>query len=105
MHAVPGSRGPCPAARQQYCREHARAPCKRGTSHLGVPSDHVHPAGRPGPPAAPGAYRKGSLLAGWLSSTDHKVIGHLYLITSFVFFLIAGLMAMIMRAQLAGRTT
>jgi cytochrome c oxidase subunit I len=50
---------------------------------------------------APG-YRKGSLLASWLSTTDHKVIGHLYLITSFGFFLIAGLMAMIMRAQLTG---
>ena len=44
--------------------------------------------------------RKGSVLAAWLSSTDHKVIGHLYLITSFGFFLAAGLMAMIMRAQL-----
>jgi heme/copper-type cytochrome/quinol oxidase subunit 1 len=51
-----------------------------------------------------GAYtgRKGSLLGSWLSTTDHKVIGHLYLITSFAFFLIAGLMAMIMRAQLFG---
>ena len=57
---------------------------------------------RPGPAAAPGGYRKGSILASWLSSTDHKVIGHLYLITSFGFFLIAGLMAMIMRAQLFG---
>jgi cytochrome c oxidase subunit 1 len=47
-------------------------------------------------------YRKGSLLADWLSSTDHKIIGHLYLITSFGFFLIGGLMAMIMRAQLMG---
>jgi len=46
--------------------------------------------------------RKGSVLAAWLSTTDHKVIGHLYLITSFGFFLIAGLMAMIMRAQLLG---
>jgi cytochrome c oxidase subunit 1 len=44
--------------------------------------------------------RKGSVLAAWLSSTDHKVIGHLYLITSFGFFLAAGIMAMIMRAQL-----
>ena len=41
-------------------------------------------------------------MADWLSSTDHKVIGHLYLITSFGFFLIAGLMAMIMRIQLFG---
>jgi cytochrome c oxidase subunit I len=55
------------------------------------------------PPAAQqSGYRKGSLLASWLSSTDHKVIGHLYLITSFGFFLIGGLMAMIMRAQLFG---
>jgi cytochrome c oxidase subunit I len=44
--------------------------------------------------------RKGSIMADWLSSTDHKVIGHLYLITSFGFFLAAGLMAMIMRIQL-----
>ena len=27
------------------------------------------------------AGRKGSSLAAWLSSTDHKIIGHLYLIT------------------------
>jgi cytochrome c oxidase subunit I len=55
----------------------------------------VHGVGEQPPPT-----RKGSVLAAWLSSTDHKVIGHLYLITSFGFFLIAGVMAMIMRAQL-----
>jgi cytochrome c oxidase subunit I len=54
------------------------------------------------PGTAPPGYRKGSILADWLSSTDHKVIGHLYLITSFGFFLVGGLMAMIMRAQLMG---
>ena len=54
------------------------------------------------PPAPHGGYRKGSLLASWLSSTDHKVIGHLYLITSFAFFLVGGLLAMIMRIQLFG---
>ncbi|HEX5289863.1 MAG TPA: cytochrome ubiquinol oxidase subunit I, partial [Streptosporangiaceae bacterium] len=48
------------------------------------------------PTTAPAGYRKGSLLADWLSSTDHKVIGHLYLITSFGFFLVGGLMAMVM---------
>ncbi|MGI8446154.1 MAG: aa3-type cytochrome oxidase subunit I [Streptosporangiaceae bacterium] len=42
------------------------------------------------------------MLAEWLSTTDHKIIGHLYLITSFGFFLIGGLMAMIMRIQLFG---
>ena len=50
--------------------------------------------------AAPRPYRKGNILADWLSSTDHKIIGHLYLITSFFFFVAGGAMAMIMRAQL-----
>ena len=36
----------------------------------------------------------------WLTSTDHKDIGKSYLYTSVVFFLIAGLMAMFIRAQL-----
>jgi cytochrome c oxidase subunit 1 len=35
-----------------------------------------------------------------LTTTDHKVIGHLYLITSFVFFLIGGVMALLIRAEL-----
>jgi cytochrome c oxidase subunit I len=52
------------------------------------------------PAAAPRPYRKGNILADWLSSTDHKIIGHLYLITSFFFFVAGGIMAMIMRAQL-----
>jgi cytochrome c oxidase subunit I len=59
-----------------------------------------HPA--QGAVAPPRNARKGSIMADWLSSTDHKVIGHLYLITSFGFFLVAGLMAMIMRIQLFG---
>ena len=36
-----------------------------------------------------------------LTTTDHKVIGNLYLVTSFAWFLIAGLMAMLMRSELA----
>ncbi|MCW2945603.1 MAG: cytochrome c oxidase, subunit [Actinoallomurus sp.] len=44
---------------------------------------------------------KGRILASWLSSTDHKVIGYMYLITSFAFFGIGGIMALIMRAELA----
>ncbi|MCO5974515.1 aa3-type cytochrome oxidase subunit I [Actinoallomurus soli] len=43
---------------------------------------------------------KGHTLVNWVSSTDHKVIGYLYLTTSFIFFLIAGLMAMLIRAEL-----
>ncbi|MEV4397751.1 cytochrome c oxidase subunit I [Nonomuraea sp. NPDC049607] len=45
--------------------------------------------------------RTGTVIASWLSTTDHKVIGYLYLITSFGFFLVAGIMAMIIRAELA----
>ncbi|MFE3449871.1 cytochrome c oxidase subunit I [Nonomuraea sp. NPDC059194] len=45
--------------------------------------------------------RTGTVIAAWMSTTDHKVIGYLYLITSFVFFIIAGIMAMIIRAELA----
>jgi cytochrome c oxidase subunit 1 len=41
------------------------------------------------------------VIAVWLSTTDHKKIGHLYLITSFVFFLFAGALALVMRAELA----
>jgi cytochrome c oxidase subunit 1 len=44
--------------------------------------------------------RLGRLMVGWLTSTDHKTIGYLYLIQSFVYFLIAGLMAIIIRAEL-----
>jgi cytochrome c oxidase subunit 1 len=57
----------------------------------------------PGAAHAPAsAGRKGSFLAGWLSSTDHKVIGYLYLITSFGFFLVGGAMALLLRIQLLG---
>ncbi|MEC3992750.1 cytochrome c oxidase subunit I [Actinacidiphila sp. DG2A-62] len=45
--------------------------------------------------------RRGRILVTWLSTTDHKKIGHLYLITSFCFFLFAGALAMVMRAELA----
>ena len=36
-----------------------------------------------------------------LTTTDHKLIGKLYLVTSFACFLIGGLMAMLIRAELA----
>jgi cytochrome c oxidase subunit 1 len=53
------------------------------------------------PPVTAPPTRKGLVIAKWMSSTDHKIIGHLYLITSFIFFLIGGVMALIMRAELA----
>jgi cytochrome c oxidase subunit I len=40
-------------------------------------------------------------LLSWIKTTDHKLIGILYLVTSLVFFLIGGIEALIMRWQLA----
>jgi cytochrome c oxidase subunit 1 len=45
--------------------------------------------------------RPGNVVIDWLTTTDHKKIGYLYLATSFVFFLIGGVMALIIRAELA----
>ncbi|MBN0047238.1 cytochrome c oxidase subunit I [Streptomyces actuosus] len=57
----------------------------------------VTAAAHPGPAAR----RRGRMIVEWLTTTDHKRIGHLYLITSFAFFLIGGAMALLMRAELA----
>lgn len=43
----------------------------------------------------------GRALVRWATTTDHKVIGHLYLATSFGFFLFGGVLAMLMRSELA----
>ncbi|GAA3736292.1 aa3-type cytochrome oxidase subunit I [Salinactinospora qingdaonensis] len=51
-------------------------------------------------PATPAPTPKGSMIVNWLTSTDHKVIGYMYLITSFGFFLFAGLLALLIRAEL-----
>jgi cytochrome c oxidase subunit I len=40
-------------------------------------------------------------LWGWITTVDHKRIGALYGVTAFIFFLIGGLEAMLMRIQLA----
>jgi cytochrome c oxidase subunit 1 len=54
----------------------------------------IHPSPhRPGP--------KGSALLSWIRTTDPKRIGVLYLVTSFGFFMAGGVMAMLMRAELA----
>ncbi len=49
-------------------------------------------------PAATGA-RSG--LYDWLTTTDHKKIGILYLANSFVMFIIGGILALVVRAELA----
>ncbi|WP_172411606.1 cbb3-type cytochrome c oxidase subunit I, partial [Arthrobacter globiformis] len=44
--------------------------------------------------------RKGNMVVRWVTTTDHKTIGYLYLITSFVFFCLGGVMALLIRAEL-----
>jgi len=50
--------------------------------------------------AAP-RYRTRSALYDWLTTTDHKKIGIMYVINSFIFFFIGGLLALGVRAELA----
>ena len=44
---------------------------------------------------------KGSTLLGLLHTTDHKLIGTMYLVTTFGFFLVGGVLALLMRTELA----
>ncbi len=44
--------------------------------------------------------RKGNVVVRWVTSTDHKTIGYLYIATAFTWFLLAGVMALVIRAQL-----
>ena len=52
-------------------------------------------------PFAAHQFEKGSLLSQMLRTTDHKLIGRMYLVTSLIFFAVGGLMALLMRAELA----
>jgi cytochrome c oxidase subunit I len=50
------------------------------------------------PPAAPRP--RSARVLDWLTTTDHKKIGIMYLVNSFTFFAFAGALAMVMRTQL-----
>nr|BFF21502.1 hypothetical protein GCM10025730_50230 [Promicromonospora thailandica] len=52
------------------------------------------------PGLAPRRQTLGRTVVKWITTTDHKTIGYLYLITSFIFFCIGGLMALLIRAEL-----
>src|ERR671926_238984 len=45
--------------------------------------------------------RSRSAVMEWLTTVDHKKIGILYLYTTFFFFLVGGVLALLMRTQLA----
>nr|WP_061962255.1 cytochrome c oxidase subunit I [Demequina flava] len=51
-------------------------------------------------PQGPAEHRSGSMVVKWITSTDHKTIGYMYLITSFFFFIIGGVLALLIRAEL-----
>ena len=53
-------------------------------------------AGEPLPPLRTRAYD-------WLTTTDHKKIGILYIITAFFFFVVAGLLAELIRPSSRSR--
>ena len=46
---------------------------------------------------------KGRIVVNWITSTDHKTIGYMYLIASFVFFCLGGVMALVIRADATRR--
>src|SRR4051812_8005322 len=46
-------------------------------------------------------WRKVPGFIGWIGETNHKAIGMRYIVTSFVFFLLGGVLAFLMRLQLA----
>ena len=52
------------------------------------------------PSAPPRPTRKGNTIVKWLTTTDHKTIGYLYLISSFIFFCIGGVLALVIRVEL-----
>ena len=91
--------GPGYLSRRSSCRtsQPARLPRRPRLLRLLVPLDRrtPNPTGRP--------LRHGAI--SWRDyfrvNTDHKVIGVQYLVTTFSFFFIAGLLAMLMRAELA----
>jgi len=62
----------------------------------------VQPGLQAGAPARLGQNResRGRLVVKWITSTDHKVVGYLYLITAFAFFTFGGVLAMLIRVEL-----
>src|SRR5207237_10606410 len=51
--------------------------------------------------ALPRQAARRSAVVEWLTTVDHKKIGILYLYTTFFFFLVGGVMALLIRTQLA----
>jgi cytochrome c oxidase subunit I len=63
-----------------------------------VATTYSQPSGILAAPVVPKS--KGRIVVNWITSTDHKTIGYMYLIASFVFFCFGGVMALLIRAEL-----
>src|ERR1044072_2575261 len=82
------------------CRLSARAGAERDARS----SPPCAPRGPPGalraPPAYPVPWYRGRFTS-WITTVDHKRIGILYLVACLVFFGAGGILAVLMRTQLA----
>jgi len=69
------------------------------------PSDHLRDGpdftGEPLHEALCKTWSREPGLWGWLSTTDHKEVGRRYIVTAFVFLILGGILALLIRAQLA----
>ena len=93
-----------PCGTRRSCSSSARWSSRRSSSSResgrSTTGSTTSPAGRRFPRITPvTAPARGATTS--VSTTDHKVIGIQYLVTTFVFFTIGGLMAMMFRAELA----
>ncbi|WP_051723483.1 cytochrome c oxidase subunit I [Streptomyces albus] len=52
-------------------------------------------------PAGPRPRTPGRVVVDWLTTTDHKKIGVLYMVSAFIFFVLGGILALALRAELA----
>ncbi len=71
------------------------------TAEPGTTEDVIVPEPVISRPFGSHEFVKGSLLSQMLRTTDHKMIGRMYLVTSLLFFMLGGVMALMMRAELA----
>jgi cytochrome c oxidase subunit 1 len=68
---------------------------------LSTTSEPIGPAPIEARPFPVHQVSKGSTFSSLLRTTDHKVIGRMYMVTTLVFFAVGGVMALIMRLELA----
>ena len=93
---------PAPAAGSPTPPGVSPAPAAGRPDAAGRRPDAVTGASEPIGVALPApAFARRTTLTDWLTTTDHKRIGILYLVSSFGFFVIGGLFAEVMRTELA----